>query len=187
MAATMNLPIADSLSLHQTHRSQEPADLGTDAAKHFHSHSRSSDVHRQPGDPGSFEAIERRGGSEDPWLCAPDFRQVCFCRTINDPPIGDSVNSGIYIEKLDASRSASGALLPVGSLATNVCFFKRAATFRKQPLDQSALSVSLLPDAAIVKAESDAAHQAENRHERRFMDHWLISSNSFMISRVGGR
>jgi hypothetical protein len=27
---------------------------------------------------GSFVAIKRRGGSEDPWLCVPDFGQVCF-------------------------------------------------------------------------------------------------------------
>ena len=165
MAATMNLPIADSLSLHQTHRSQEPADLGTDAAKHFHSHSRSSDVHRQPGDPGSFEAIERRGGSEDPWLCAPDFRQVCFCRTINDPPIGDSVNSENYANRDALSVLAKPALalmmgrwegpvrvtsgkytvaidtvcfgrIPAGELISSQCLlFKRTAIFRKQPLD----------------------------------------------------
>jgi hypothetical protein len=27
---------------------------------------------------GSLVAIERRGGSEDPWLCVPDFGQVCL-------------------------------------------------------------------------------------------------------------
>jgi hypothetical protein len=26
---------------------------------------------------GSLVPIERRGGSEDPWLCVPDFGQVC--------------------------------------------------------------------------------------------------------------
>ena len=33
---------------------------------------------RQPGDPGFFEAPERRGGHEDPWLCVADFCQVCL-------------------------------------------------------------------------------------------------------------
>ena len=33
---------------------------------------------RQPGDLGSFVALKRRGGSEDPWLCAPVFWLVCL-------------------------------------------------------------------------------------------------------------
>jgi len=37
----------------------------------------------QPGGLGSFVALEPHGGSEDPWLCVPDFCQVCLCPLSN--------------------------------------------------------------------------------------------------------
>jgi hypothetical protein len=29
---------------------------------------------------GSFVALERRGGGEDPWLCVTSFGWLCLCR-----------------------------------------------------------------------------------------------------------
>jgi hypothetical protein len=45
---------------------------------------------------GSFVALERRGGSEDPWLCVADFGQVCLYRITNGPPKAEFVNSEKY-------------------------------------------------------------------------------------------
>jgi hypothetical protein len=35
---------------------------------------------------GSFVALERRGGSEDPWLCATSFGWFCLYRKRNYEP-----------------------------------------------------------------------------------------------------
>ena len=56
---------------------------------------------RQPGCLGSFEARERRGGSEDPWLCVWGFRPICLYRSFNDAPSANSVNSGKYPSLLE--------------------------------------------------------------------------------------
>jgi hypothetical protein len=47
---------------------------------------------------GSFVAIERRGGSEDPWLCVSDFGQVCPYRWKDYGRSGKPVNSGKYVK-----------------------------------------------------------------------------------------
>jgi hypothetical protein len=49
---------------------------------------------------GSLVALERRKGSEDPWLCVPDFGQVCLYRNKNCPPQECCVNSEMYLGKL---------------------------------------------------------------------------------------
>ena len=54
---------------------------------------------RQPGDLGAFVAIERRGGSEDPWLCVADFGQVCLYRKRDSAPPACGVNSGMYLSR----------------------------------------------------------------------------------------
>jgi hypothetical protein len=46
---------------------------------------------------GSFVALERRGGSEDPWLCVSDFRQICLYRNAYPPTTEDFVNSGFFL------------------------------------------------------------------------------------------
>jgi hypothetical protein len=63
------------------------------------------------GSPAIFEAfvaIERRGGSEDPWLCVAGFGQLYLCRRIYPALLGDIVNSGKY-----AAMSAWGSLAVV--------------------------------------------------------------------------
>jgi len=45
---------------------------------------------------GSFVALDRRGGSEDPWLCVADFGQLCLCQNKYDAQ-EKSVNSGMYL------------------------------------------------------------------------------------------
>jgi hypothetical protein len=44
---------------------------------------------------GSFVAIERRGGIEDPWLCVPEFSQVCLFQTGKVNDVEWLVNSGM--------------------------------------------------------------------------------------------
>ena len=86
---------------------------------------------------GSFVARERRGGSEDPWLCAPSFRWVCLCRESNSAPVESAVNSGICVRfsrpnvargisaeyvssqpRRLAERRSGGCLNPVATNAT---------------------------------------------------------------------
>jgi hypothetical protein len=45
----------------------------------------------------SWRSRMRRGGSEDPWLCVPDFRQVCLYRKTHHSTMEDFVNSGLYL------------------------------------------------------------------------------------------
>ena len=44
----------------------------------------------------SWRSRMRRGGGEDPWLCVPDFGQVCLYR-INYELEENAVNSGMYL------------------------------------------------------------------------------------------
>jgi hypothetical protein len=46
---------------------------------------------------GSFVAIGRRGGGEDPWLCVSGFRRICLYRRIDFPLLPRIVNSGYYL------------------------------------------------------------------------------------------
>jgi len=58
------------------------------------------DLENRYGSPailGSFVALERRGGSEDPWLCVADFGQLCLSRLTSVWRNGKVVNSGIYL------------------------------------------------------------------------------------------
>jgi hypothetical protein len=52
---------------------------------------------------GSFEAIECRGGSEDPWLCVSGFHPICLYHDTDSPATRNIVNSGMYL-KLEAVR-----------------------------------------------------------------------------------
>jgi hypothetical protein len=45
---------------------------------------------------GSFVALERRGGSEDPWLCVTSFCWFCLCQDNYEEP-RSGVNSGMYL------------------------------------------------------------------------------------------
>ena len=40
---------------------------------------------------------ERRGGSEDPWLCVTSFGWICLYRNVNYPAIAILVNSGMCL------------------------------------------------------------------------------------------
>ena len=55
------------------------------------------ELERQPGDLGPFVALEHRGGSEDPWLCVPDFGQICLFPIATFGSIEQPVNSGMYL------------------------------------------------------------------------------------------
>jgi len=46
---------------------------------------------------GSFVAIERRGGGEDPWLCVSSFGWFCLYRRVNSGLLETAVNSGMYL------------------------------------------------------------------------------------------
>ena len=74
---------------------------------------------RQPGYLGSFETNERRGGGEDPWLCVPDFDQVCLYKLEKCVKRRISVNSGMYLEcplRIINKRSIPKLAVPPGSL-----------------------------------------------------------------------
>jgi len=51
--------------------------------------------------------------NEDPWLCVPDFGQVCLSQT-NYEPLESAVNSGMYLTQCKRSpptRPASMSLM----------------------------------------------------------------------------
>ena len=55
-------------------------------------------------------ALERREGSEDPWLCVSGFRQICLFRWLNSRLFEAGVNSGIYLTR--ASKVSLGPYSP---------------------------------------------------------------------------
>ena len=82
---------------------------------------------------------KRRTGSEDPWLCVPDFGQVCLSRKSDSAPAMPDVNSGKYLNwsqsKTIFRRSATG---PIADLLTQ--FSPTAATKGKADASWCGLS-----------------------------------------------
>ena len=98
---------------------------------------------RQPGGLGSFVALERRGGGEDPWFCVPDFRQVCLYQRKYDRQV-NAVNSGMYVSSASGQQQTSCSIVPQQQLP-----------IVKRPLRDQISEVSGLTSAFIDSCLSD--------------------------------
>jgi hypothetical protein len=51
-------------------------------------------------------------GSEDPWLCVPNFGLVCLYRRLDFPPKVTDVNSGMYLTSGKGHQQTFSSILP---------------------------------------------------------------------------
>ena len=84
---------------------------------------------------GSFVASERRGRSEDPWLCVPDFGQVCLCRLFVVVPLILRVARQVLIVNITRLVQATGNV-GYGSAADPQKSSTPGAAFEREPAVQ---------------------------------------------------
>jgi hypothetical protein len=96
---------------------------------------------RKDGSPailGTFVALERRGGSEDPWLCVSGFCQIYLCRKLSivacsrQSILENTQKWRLYVPEAEvASRSLRGfSKGGYGSVAASQHHIRRTATCR---------------------------------------------------------
>ena len=104
---------------------------------------------------GSFVALERRGGSEDPWLCISGFRPTCLYRGMDFPKRKTDVSSGIYLiwtwSQFSPEEKRMAALTYTG---------------RSDALRRADLTMSLRSDPPVFRECSNVCDHAHTRESK---------------------